>query len=122
LMITAHHDMATTILAMKADQTLEDALSLDPSNWESHWTFARTLYRQEHYEAALLEAQQAFSQSRGAEPAIELLIAQSQTAVGKFEDSAETLRTFLRTHPDDKGAATARRWLDRLIADGKVRK
>lgn len=101
---------------------LQQSIQLDPSNWESHWTLARTLYRQEHYDTALLEAQLAFGQSRGSEPAIELLIAQSQTAVGKFEDSAETLRTFLRTHPNDKGAATARRWLDRLIADGKIRK
>lgn len=101
---------------------LQQSIQLDPSNWESHWTLARTLYRQEHYDTALLEAQQAFGQSHGSEPAIELLIAQSQTAIGKFEDSAETLRTFLRTHPNDKGAATARRWLDRLIADGKVRK
>lgn len=101
---------------------LQQSIQLDPSNWEGHWTLARTLYRQEHYDTALLEAQQALNQSRGSEPAIELLIAQSQTAIGKFEDSAETLRTFLRTHPNDKGAATARRWLDRLIADGKVRK
>ena len=68
------------------------------------------------------EAQRALGQSHGSEPAIELLLAQAQTAVGKFEDSAETLRTFLRLHPDDKGAATARRWLERLTADGKVRK
>jgi Flp pilus assembly protein TadD len=99
---------------------LKQALQLDPSNWEAHWTLARALYRQEQYDACLAEAEQAFTKSNGAEPAIELLIAQSQTAVGKFEDSAETLRTFLRTHPNDKGAETARRWLDRLIADGKV--
>ena len=101
---------------------LKQSIQLDPANWETHWTLARALYRQENFDACLLEAQQAFSQSRGSEPAIELLIAQSQTAVGKFEDSADTLRTFLRTHPNDKGAATARRWLDRLVADGKVRK
>lgn len=101
---------------------LKESLRLDPSSWEAHWTLARALYRQEQYDASLQEAQQAFGQSRGAEPAIELLIAQAQTAVGKFEDSAETLRVFLRTHPTDKGAATARRWLERLIADGKVRK
>jgi len=102
--------------------SLRQSIQLDPANWETHWTLARALYRQESFDACLQEAQQALSQSHGAEPAIELLIAQSQTAVGKFEDSAETLRTFLRTHPNDKGAATARRWLDRLIADGKVRK
>jgi len=101
---------------------LKQSIQLDPANWETHWTLARALYRQENFDACLLEAQQAFSQSRGSEPAIELLIAQSQTAVVKFEDSADTLRTFLRTHPNDKGAATARRWLDRLVADGKIRK
>ena len=101
---------------------LKQSIQLDPANWETHWTLARALYRQENFDASLLEAQQALNQSRGAEPAIELLVAQSQTAVGKFEESAETLRTFLRTHPNDKGAATARRWLDRLIADGKIRK
>ena len=101
---------------------LKQSLQLDPSNWETHWTLARALYRQEQYDACLAEAQQAFSQSHGAEPAIELLIAQAQTATGKFEDSAETLRTFLRTHPNDKGRETARRWLDRLAADGKIHK
>lgn len=106
----------------QATAPLKQSLQLDPSNWEAHYTLARALYRQEQYDGCLSEAQQAFSQSRGAEPAIELLIAQAQTAVGKFDDSAETLRTFLRTHPKDKGAETARRWLDRLIADGKVSK
>ncbi|HLK03143.1 MAG TPA: tetratricopeptide repeat protein [Candidatus Acidoferrum sp.] len=101
---------------------LKQSIQLDPSNWEAHWTLARALYRGEQFDACLAEAQQALSQSHGGEPSVELLIAQAQTAVGKFEDSAETLRTFLRLHPNDKGAANARRWLDRLIADGKVRK
>jgi tetratricopeptide (TPR) repeat protein len=129
--IDPHNAHAFTALGMaflnenKNDQAiapLKESLHLDPANWEAHWTLARALYRQEQYDASLLEAQEALGQSRGAEPAIELLIAQAQTAVGKYEDSAETLRKFLRTHPDDKGAATARRWLERLIADGKVRK
>lgn len=101
---------------------LQQSLQLDPVSWETHWTLARAMYHQEQYDGALKEAQQALSQSHGAEPAIELLIAQSQTAVGNFEDSAATLRDFLKSHPNDKGAATARRWLDRLAADGKIRK
>jgi Flp pilus assembly protein TadD len=101
---------------------LKQSLQLDPSNWEAHWTLARALYRAERYDDCLGEAQQAFTQSHGTEPAIELLIAQAQTAVGKFEDAGETLRNFLKNHPKDKGAETARRWLDRLIADGKIRK
>ena len=105
-----------------ATAPLLQSIQLDASNWEAHWMLARVLYRQEKYDSCLQEARQALSQSHGSQPEVELLIAQSQTAVGKFEDSADTLRTFLRTHPNDKGAATARRWLDRLVADGKIRK
>jgi tetratricopeptide (TPR) repeat protein len=101
---------------------LQHSLDIDPERWDTHYALAKAFYNQQQFDGALHEAQQALGKSHGSEPAIELLIAQAQTAVGKFEDSANTLRTFLRLHPDDKGAATARRWLDRLIADGKIRK
>jgi hypothetical protein len=83
---------------------------------------ARAMYRQEHYDDAVKESQVALSQSHGVQPGIELLLAQAEVATGKFEDSAETLRMFLKNHPNDKGAATARKWLDRLVADGKIQK
>jgi len=101
---------------------LQQSAQIDPDRWDTHYALAKAFYNQQQFDGALQEAQRALTQSHGAEPAIELLIAQAQTAVGKFEDSAETLRTFLRLHPGDKGAATARRWLDRLISDGKVHK
>jgi len=99
---------------------LQQSAEIDPGRWDTHYALAKAFYHQQQFEGALRESQRALSQSHGSEPAIELLVAQAQTAVGKFEDSAETLRTFLRLHPSDKGAETARRWLDRLIADGKV--
>jgi len=99
---------------------LQQSAEIDPGRWDTHYALAKAFYHQQQFEGALQEAQRALSQSHGSEPAIELLMAQAQTAVGKFEDSAETLRTFLRLHPSDKGAETARRWLERLIADGKV--
>ena len=101
---------------------LQQSAEIDPDSWDTHYALAKAFYNQQQFDNALQEAQRALDRSHGSEPAIELLIAQAQTAVGKFEDSAETLRAFLRLHPDDKGAATARRWLDRLIADGKVNK
>lgn len=101
---------------------LEQSLQLDSVSWETHWTLARAMYRQEKYEGAVKESQLALNQSHGVEPGIELLLAQAQVATGKFEDSAETLRAFLKNHPNDKGAAMARKWLDRLAADGKIRK
>jgi len=101
---------------------LQQSAEIEPDSWDTHYALAKAFYHQQQFEGALQEAQRALRQSHGSEPAIELLIAQAQTAVGKFEDSAETLRTFLRLHPDDKGATTAQRWLDRLIANGKVHK
>jgi Flp pilus assembly protein TadD len=101
---------------------LQQSAEIDPGSWDTHYALAKAFYNQQQFEDALQEAQRALGQSNGSEPAIELLMAQAQTAVGKFEDSAQTLRTFLRVHPDDKGAPTARRWLDRLVTDGKVHK
>jgi tetratricopeptide (TPR) repeat protein len=101
---------------------LQKSEELDPNSWDTHYTLAKAFYHQQRFDDALKESQLALAQSHGAEPAIELLLAQTQTAVGKYEDSAETLRSFLRNHPQDKGAATAHRWLDRLASDGKIRK
>ncbi len=101
---------------------LQQSVQIDPARWDTHYALAKAFYNREQFDGALQEAHLAVGQSHGAEPAIELLLAQVQTAVGKYEDSAETLRTFLRLHPNDKGAATARRWLDRLVTDGKVHK
>ncbi len=47
-------------------------------------------------------------------------MAQSLTAVGRYEDSAKELREFLKNHGDRPEAATARRYLERLAADGKI--
>jgi tetratricopeptide (TPR) repeat protein len=101
---------------------LEQSLQIDNVSWETHWTLASALYRQGQYDDALKECQQALTQSHGLEPAVELLMAQAQVALGKFEDSAATLRAFIKNHPNDKGVATAKKWLDRLAADGKIRK
>lgn len=99
---------------------LQQSAEIDPNSWDTHYALAKALYHLEQFEGSLVEAQRALAESHGTEPAIELLIAQAQTAVGRYEDSAETLRNFLRLHPKDKGTATARRWLDRLTADGKI--
>lgn len=100
---------------------LEKSLQLNGSAWETRWVLARAYYYQEQYEAALKAAQEALTDSNGKGPEIELLVAQSLTAVGRYEDSAQVLRDFLKKHADHPQAATARRWLQRLTADGKIR-
>jgi hypothetical protein len=66
-------------------------------------------------------SQEALACSHGKDPQIQLLVAQSLTAVARYDDAAEALRGFLRDHSDRREADTACRWLDRLAASGKIR-
>ncbi len=102
---------------------LEKSLQLDPAvGWETHWTLARAYYYHEQYEAALKLSQQALLESNGKAPQVELLVAQSLAAVGRYEDSAQAVREFLEKHADRPEAAAARLWLERLTASGKIRR
>jgi Flp pilus assembly protein TadD len=100
---------------------LEKSLQLAPGGWETDWTLAKAYYHHEQYDQALKTSQQALAESNGKAPQIELLVAQSLTAMGQYEDSAQTLREFLKNHADLPEAATARRWLDGLAKNGKIR-
>lgn len=51
----------------------------------------------------------------------ELLLAQCLTVMGRYEDSAQVLREFLKYNAESPDATTARHWLQRLTADGKIR-
>ena len=101
---------------------LERALQLsDKAGYEARWALARAYYHHEQYDQALKTSHEALSDSNGKAPEIELLVAQSLTAVGRYEDSAQALRDFLKNHANDPQAPTAKRWLARLTADGKIR-
>ena len=102
---------------------LEKALQLNPAptSWDARWALAKAYYQQARYDQALQMSQAALSSSHGKAPEIALLVAQSLTAVGRYDDAAHTLREFLRDHSDRREAATARRWLEGLAASGKIR-
>jgi tetratricopeptide (TPR) repeat protein len=106
----------------QAIEPLERSMKIAPGDWQTHWTLAKAYYHHQQFDSALKMSQQALDESHGAAPEIELLVAQSFTAIGKYEESAQALRDYLKNHPKDPGAVTARRWLDRLTADGKVRR
>lgn len=100
---------------------LQQSLALEPAKWETHWALAKAYYHQQQYEEALKESQEGWTECHGAAPEIQLLLAQSLTAVGRYEDAAQTLRDFLKNHPDGPRADTARRWLAQLAAETKAR-
>jgi len=103
---------------------LEKSLQLDAAGtdgWETHWALGKAYYHHQQYDQALKTSQLALTESNGKAPQIELLVAQSLTAVGRYDDAAQTLRDFLRRHGDRPEAATAKRWLDGLANNGKTR-
>jgi Flp pilus assembly protein TadD len=101
---------------------LRKSLELDPAGaWETRWALAKSYYQREQYPEALNMSQEAFAKSNGNAPAVALLVAQSLTAVGRYEDAAQVLREFLRDHASTQEAVTARRWLEQLTANGKIR-
>jgi Flp pilus assembly protein TadD len=106
----------------QAIPALEKSIQLEPNaSWETDWALAKAYYFHEQYGQALKMVEQAHTKSRGSSPQVELLLAQCLTAVGRFEDSAQVLREFLKSNGQSPEAVTARRWLDTLAADGKIR-
>lgn len=101
---------------------LEKSIQLQSNaSWETDWALAKAYYSKEQYGPALKMAEQAHSASHGTSPQTELLLAQCLTAVGRYEDSAQVLRDFLKSNAQSPEAPTARRWLDSLAANGKIR-
>jgi uncharacterized protein HemY len=101
---------------------LEKSLQLDAAcGWETHWVLAKAYYQREQYDAALSSSQAALEESKGKAPEIELLVAQSLTAVGRYDDAAQALREFLKEHGDRPEAVRARRWLEGLRSSGRAR-
>jgi tetratricopeptide (TPR) repeat protein len=102
---------------------LEKSVQLDTaSGWETHWSLAQSYYHSARFDEALKASQQAQAESNGQVPHIALLVAQALTAVGRYEESATVLRELLKSHSDGPEAVTARRYLERLTADGKIRR
>jgi len=100
---------------------LEKSLRLDSLGaWETRWALAKAYYQLGRYDAALKMSKDALAGANEREPRIVLLVAQSLTAVGEYEEAARTLREFVRDHGEGKEAATARRWLESLTRDGKI--
>ena len=101
---------------------LEKSIQLQPvSGWETKWALARAYYFHEQYEPALKMADQAHMEAHGTSGQTELLLAQCLGAMGRYEDAARVLREFLKNNTAGPEATTARTWLERLAANGKIR-
>lgn len=104
---------------------LEKSLKIEAAGtssriWEAQWALAKAYYEDARYPEALKMSQAALPGANGREPRITLLVAQSLTAMGEYEEAARVLREFVQTNGDRKEAGMARRWLENLARDGKI--
>jgi len=111
---------AGAIAPLEKSLQLEKPQTVAAAGWQTRWTLAKAYYRQARYDEALRTSQEALVLSRGKAPEIALLVAQALTAVGRYDDAAQTLRDFLRDHGQQPEAATAQRWLNNLAESGKI--
>jgi outer membrane protein assembly factor BamD (BamD/ComL family) len=103
---------------------LEKSLEINAGNpdWETQYALAQAYYKSEKYPEAVKMSQAALSASNGKAPEIALLEAQALVTTSKYDEAAQVLRDYLKNHGDRPDAAKAKRWLDRLAADGKIAK
>ena len=107
---------------VEAIPLLEKSIQLQPaSGWETKWALARAYYFHEQYEQALKMANQAHIETHGTSGQAELLLAQCLVVMGHDEDAARVQREFLKNNSAGPDATTARRWLERLATNGKIR-
>jgi Flp pilus assembly protein TadD len=104
----------------QAITTAEKSLQLDAAAWEPQWMLGESYYHLQQYDQALKASQLAWTASSGKDPRVELLVAKSLTAVGQYEDAAQSLRDVVKRYSDRPEATTAQRYLDRLKNDGKI--
>ncbi len=103
---------------------LEKSLEINAGNpdWETQYALAQAYYKSEKYPEAVKTSQAALEKSNGKAPEIALLEAQALVSTNKYDEAAQVLRDYLKNHGDRADAAKAKRWLDRLAADGKIAK
>jgi thioredoxin-like negative regulator of GroEL len=103
---------------------LEKSLEINAGNpdWETQYALAQAYYKSEKYPEAVKTSQAALEKSNGKAPEIALLEAQALVSTNKYDEAAAVLRDYLKNHGDRSDAAKAKRWLDRLAADGKIAK
>ncbi len=103
---------------------LEKSIQLQPaSGWETEWALAKAYYYHQQYEQALKMANQAHVESQGSSAQAELLLAQCLTVMGRYQDSAQVLREFLKynaSRPGRQDSTALAGALDRRREDSPV--
>jgi tetratricopeptide (TPR) repeat protein len=98
--------------------SFERALAVNPHLWQGHWMLAEAYYFERQFEKARAHAERVRELAGAKAPEVQLLLGQTLAALGQRTRAAEEVESFLRRYPEHKGAAAARRILERLRTQG----
>jgi tetratricopeptide (TPR) repeat protein len=106
---------------LKAQRVLEKATQIEPTNARALSALGMALGNQKKYAEAIVPLERSVELDPACGWETHWSLAQSLVAVGRYEESAQVLREVLKKHTDGPEAATARRFLAKLAADGKIK-
>lgn len=93
---------------------LEQAVSADKQFWMAHWLLAEVYLKTGEFEKSRQEAEIALEKGKGDTGALELVLGQALTNLGKFDEAAKAFETFLGKEPNSPSAPSVRNWIAQL--------
>ncbi len=97
----------------KAAEVFQQAIVMEPDNAEGHTGLAKVLIRQEKYDLAIAELQQAV-QLDPQDPAAFYVLGFALRAIERNVEASEAYETFLKLMPDARDSAKMRDWVKHI--------
>lgn len=97
-----------------AAKTLEEAVRMDPENWNAHNLLAESYLKQNQPQKAKEQAELAVEKSHGASSAAAILLAESNTHLGKKDEAVAILQNYLEKDSSNPESMEVREILTNL--------
>jgi tetratricopeptide (TPR) repeat protein len=97
---------------------LEQAVSIDPDYWVTHWMLAEAYLRTGEFARSQQEAELAIKKGKGAATRAELVEGEALANLGKRDEAIQAFEAFLKEAPGDASAAMVRGIIGQLKDTG----
>ena len=95
---------------------LQQAVSLDTSNYMSHWTLASAYLHTSEFAKAREEAAEAVRTGKGAANGAEVIIGEAYAALGQTDQAIAALQAFVRDVPQNSAVPAVKQMIEKLQA------
>lgn len=90
------------------------AVELEPSDWKAQWILADGYLRSRQFDQAREHASLAVETGKEQAGGAQLILGESLAALGRREEAATVLESYLKQHPDSSNASAVRRFVSSL--------